>query len=167
MRGAGDSVKTLDDPNFPTHRWTFHGAAAATGGADKRKGKSMRLTAVLKAFVSIVATLGASFAGKVADVILGAIGAPKSGSERTLKGLTFVDRPVDLGKLGAELTDILRPEALHGDVREVMKAVHEEAGKRGPVWADQCLAAALEEHVVKPLQAVTDKPAAAKKGKAA
>jgi len=105
----------------------------------------MRLTQVLAAFVSLIASVGAQLAGKVADAVLGSIGAPKLGAPAN-------HRPVDHGALSASLADALRPEGLHADGREVCKAIVDEANKRGDLWANTCLAEALETHLVQPLQ---------------
>lgn len=120
----------------------------------------MRLTEVFKAFVAIVAAAGHALTGKVADAIADSIGKPRPGSERTLKGVTFVDREVDAGKLGAGLTELLRSEGLTSDARDLTRAVAAECATRGAVWARQCLASALEVHLIEPLRA-------AKKAKAA
>jgi hypothetical protein len=112
----------------------------------------MRLSDVLKGFVSVIAAVGPKVAKAVVEAIVGCIGKPKPGTERTIKGVTFVDRPVDQDKLSIDLVDALRAEGLHADGRELMRALAAETRKRGKVWENQCLALTLEEHVIAPLR---------------
>src|SRR5262245_30511195 len=98
--------------------------------------KLPRLSVVLRGFVAAVAALGGPVASEVARIVLESIGEPKEGSARVFKGQTFEVRPVNLGALGAGLSQALAGKLAGADVREVVEALMNEAGKRGQAWRD-------------------------------
>jgi len=114
--------------------------------------KARRLTAVFVSFVAAVAKLGDNALASCADAIRSAIGEAVAGTERAFGGRTFVNRPVAIGGLSSALEAAL-PRDYASDVRELVSAIGDETHKRGRLWEVQCLADALEDHLIKPLEA--------------